>query len=59
MLDRRFAVAAALLCTGVLFTCIETSAQSVPRSSPPASRSTRSRRRWGEPLEAWCAQPGW
>jgi dienelactone hydrolase len=31
MLDWRFAVAAALLCTGVLFTCIETSAQSVPK----------------------------
>jgi dienelactone hydrolase len=31
MLDWRFAMAAALLCTGVLFTCIETSAQSVPK----------------------------
>jgi dienelactone hydrolase len=31
MLDWRFAVAAALLCTGVLFTCIETGAQTVPK----------------------------
>jgi dipeptidyl aminopeptidase/acylaminoacyl peptidase len=31
MLDWRFAMAAALLCTSVLFTCIETSAQSVPK----------------------------
>ena len=29
--DGRFAIAAALLCTGVLFTCIETNAQSVPK----------------------------
>jgi dienelactone hydrolase len=29
--DWRFAAAAALLCTGVLFACIETSAQSVPK----------------------------
>lgn len=31
MFDWSFAVAAALLCTGVLFTCIETNAQSVPK----------------------------
>jgi dienelactone hydrolase len=29
--DWRFAVAAAIFCTGVLFTCIETNAQSVPK----------------------------
>lgn len=29
--DWRFAMAAALLCTGLLFTCIETNAQSVPK----------------------------
>lgn len=29
--DWRFAMAAALLCTGVLFTCMETNAQSVPK----------------------------